>query len=569
MYILKNALRSIARAKGRSILIGIIVFVISLSSCLALSIREAADTAEETALSGLEITAQITMDRQAVMENFDTPQDRGAAMTDMQELSLEDLETYAQAESVKSFYYSASASMNGSSLEPVDTSGLSSSSSESTEDEGLSADASQGAGGQDGEMGAGRNMDGDAGAMPGGGRMGIQGDFTVTGYSSDEAMTDFISGSSSVTEGSMFTEGSDDYTCVISEELAAYNDLSVGDTITLSNPNQEEETYELTISGIYETTGSGSSAQNMMGGFSTAADSANQIYVSYGTLDSIAQASLESASETTDEETGMTSTTALQTMLSGTYTFADADDYYAFEEQARELGLSDDYTVSSGDLTSYEESLEPLQNLSKYAGYFLLVILLIGAVILVVLNIFNIRERKYEIGVLAAIGMKKWKISMQFLAELLCITFCALLIGSGIGAVSSVPLTNTLLAQQIESSSQTAQAQTERFGREMGGGAPADRPNQGGDASDQDGGSDRDGSSDPTDGDAPADVPDQGGGFFGTGMTEYIDSVSSAANLTVLGQLILIGLLLTAISALTAMIFILRYDPLRILSSRD
>ena len=42
MYIVRNALRSIARSKGRSILTGIIIFVIALASCLALSIREAA-----------------------------------------------------------------------------------------------------------------------------------------------------------------------------------------------------------------------------------------------------------------------------------------------------------------------------------------------------------------------------------------------------------------------------------------------------------------------------------------------------------------------------------------------
>ena len=49
--------------------------------------------------------------------------------------------------------------------------------------------------------------------------------------------------------------------------------------------------------------------------------------------------------------------------------------------------------------------------------------------------------------------MKKWKIAVQFLTESLCITFCALIIGAGIGAVSSVPVTNHLLAQQIESTS--------------------------------------------------------------------------------------------------------------------
>ena len=54
MYILKNALRNITRAKGRNILIGCIAFVIGLSACLALSIREAADRERESGLSGFE-----------------------------------------------------------------------------------------------------------------------------------------------------------------------------------------------------------------------------------------------------------------------------------------------------------------------------------------------------------------------------------------------------------------------------------------------------------------------------------------------------------------------------------
>ena len=62
----------------------------------------------------------------------------------------------------------------------------------------------------------------------------------------------------------MFAEGTADNTCVISSELASYNDLAVGDTITLSNPNQEDETYTLTIAGIYETESTSDSASSMM-----------------------------------------------------------------------------------------------------------------------------------------------------------------------------------------------------------------------------------------------------------------------------------------------------------------
>lgn len=83
----------------------------------------------------------------------------------------------------------------------------------------------------------------------------------------------------------------------------------------------------------------------------------------------------------------------------------------------------------------------PLQNLSKFAAWFLLVVLLIGGVILIVFHIFNIRERKYEIGVLTAIGMRKSRVALQFLTELFVVTFAFLLLGTAIGGAASVPVT--------------------------------------------------------------------------------------------------------------------------------
>ena len=380
--------------------------------------------------------------------------------------------------------------------------------------------------------------------------MGTQGDFTITGYSSDSAMKDFVDGSSSITEGEMFAEGTADNTCVISSELASYNDLAVGDTITLSNPNQEDETYTLTIAGIYETESTSDSASSMMGGFMAGADSSNQIYVSYQTLETILTQSEENATTTTDSTTGETTTTALRSMLNGTYAFDSMSDYEKFQDEVKEMGLSDDYTVSSSDLTSYEESLEPLQHLSEYAGYFLMVILAIGAVILIVLHIFAIRERKYEIGVLAAIGMKKWKIAVQFLTESLCITFCALIIGAGIGAVSSVPVTNHLLAQQIESSSSFGQEQW--FGRETGAQGSTEAPEQPGGSKEK--------------AEAP-EVSNAGGPGFAQ-AANYVSSISSATDMQVILEMMGIGILLTLISGCTALIFIMRYDPLKILSNR-
>jgi len=350
----------------------------------------------------------------------------------------------------------------------------------------------------------------------------------------------------------MFEEGTSDYVCVISEELAIFNGLAVGDTIVITNPSLETETYTLTVSGIYTSSETNNFSNAMFG---KGQDPANQIYMSANTLQAILDAS-EAASTTVTDDNGRESESKITGTLSATYSFADADAYYAFENEVRALGLDESYTVSSTDITAFENSMTPLNTLSTMAGWFLLVILIIGGIILVVLNIFNVRERKYEVGVLTAMGMKKWKVAAQFMCEILVVTMLAVVIGAGIGAVSSVPVTNALLEGQVQSQSNQQNQMEQSFGRpgNMGGGM------MGGDM--------------PSD--IPSDVPsDIGGGknnrfenMFG-GAADYITEVNSAMNLTVVLQMIGVGLLLTLIASAASVLFIMRYDPLKILANRD
>ena len=201
-------------------------------------------------------------------------------------------------------------------------------------------------------------------------------------------MTDFIDGSISITDGTVFEESTSDSQCIISEELAQYNNLAVGDSFEISNPNNEEETYALTVTGIYsDSSANESSFGGMMG--MTASDPANKIYMSSTALQNILDASASASTTVTDSDTGMEYETAVTGTLNATYVLADADAYERFETEVRELGLDESYTISSPDLTAYENSLTPLNTLSTMAGYFLIVILAIGAIILIVLNIFN------------------------------------------------------------------------------------------------------------------------------------------------------------------------------------
>lgn len=546
MYIIKNAFRCIGRSKGRNILIGIICLVIAVSACIGLSIRQASENARKSTLEGMTITASISYDRGSMMQQmggmgqgggfggFDKNQFAdimGGAST----LTLAEYQTYAQASTVQDFYYILTAYFNGSeNFSPV---------TEETEDT------------EDTEQDIPGNFPG--GMM--GGMMGgfSTGDFTIVGYSSDSAMTDFIDGIASITEGgTMFEEGTTDYTCVISEELSIYNDLTVGDTILITNPSLETETYTLTISGIYTSSATNDFSMSMFG---AGEDPANKIYMSAQALQTILDASEAASTTITDENTGREEESAVTGTLSATYVFADPEAYYAFEEEVRTLGLSESYTVSSTDITAFENSLTPLDTLSTMAGWFLLVILIIGGVILVVLNIFNVRERKYEVGVLTAMGMKKWKVATQFICEILIVTMLAVIIGAGIGGVCSVPVTNALLENQV-ASQQSQQTQIENnFGRPGNMDGMGDFENMGGNM---------------------PNMPDNRPNDMGSGKdnpftsmidnaSNYITQVDNAMNLTVVMQMLGVGLLLTLVASAASVLFIMRYDPLKILANRD
>lgn len=546
MYIIRNALKCIGRSKGRNILIGVIVLVIAVSACLGLSIRQAAESAKADTLEGMSVTATISYDRQSMMSGMkggrggnaqsgEKPQggfDRESFAEMMglnSSLTLEEYEKYAAAESVKGFYYTLTASFNGDdSLRPVsnDSESDSNTDTEDSSTEDFSVFPS----------------------MPGGGRggfgdrmMGVQSDFSVVGYSDESAMTAFVEGTATITDGAVFTEGTTEAQCIISQELAIYNDITVGDSITLVNPNDEGQIYTFTVTGIYSDTAANESSFSMMGATST--DPANQIYTSYAALQAVVDFSAASSETLTDEDTGREYSTEISGMLNATYVFADVAAYEAFEQEVRTLGLDESYTVSSSDLQAYENSLVPLETLSTMAGYFLIVILVIGAIILIVLNIFNVRERKYEIGVLTAMGMKKGKVALQFLTESFVVTLAAVIIGVGIGGVTALPVTNALLENQIASQDTRAERVEGNFGRGPGS-AMGEMPQM------------------------PSGGRGGIGEFFG-GAVDYVSEINSAMNFTVVLQMLGIAVLLTAVAGAVSMLFVMRYDPLRILANRD
>jgi putative ABC transport system permease protein len=331
-------------------------------------------------------------------------------------------------------------------------------------------------------------------------------------------MTQFINSTYKITKGEIFSIDSNNNSCVISTELAEENKLDVGSTFTLNNPNNESETYTFTVTGIYED----SSAN---GEFSMFSGSANQILTSYNSLNNIVTKSNESDS------------TKLNVQTNGTFNLTSSNVIDKFTSELKTKGLSEYYTVST-NLESFNQSIAPLKNLSSFATTMLIIVLLIGGAILVVLNMLNIRERKYEIGVLRAIGMKKRMVLSQFVIELLMVTGISIILGTIIGSVSSVPIANNMLKSEITAQQTESTKVSENFGRGQDFGGPGTA---------------------------------RGGMMQALGNNSnvtYVDKINAVVDVNIILQLALIGIALTVVSSSISMIFISRYTPLKILSNR-
>ncbi len=495
MYILKNAFKSITRNKSRNILIGIVILVISITCTVSLAISNSADKLIESYKDANLIEASISFNRENMMGGFRENKDKDELVENfngIEPLTVEEIEKYGDSSYVTNYYYTVSTSLNGEDLEKASS------------DMELERAPSR--------------EDSEDDNKP------VTGDFTITGYSTYNAMSDFISGNYKITEGEVDSEFSG-YNCIINEELATLNDISVGDTITLVNPNDESEIYEFTVTGIY-TEDTSDEDSNEMSLFS---NSANTIITNSSVL----------LDMTTDNED-------LTYNINPTFILTGEDVIEDFTEEVESIGLDENYQVTT-NLDQIENSTSSISNVKTFATTFLIITFIIGAIILFVINQINLRERRYEIGVLRTIGMKKTKVCLQFMTETLMIAIISLALGALIGSFISTPVANKLLENEIESSTNTRNEIRENFG-----GGPSDENNSG---------------------EVEAPKGDRGGDFTNNFSNvvniEAFGDFEATVSIKVLLELLGLGILLTIISSSSALIAINRFSPLTILKERS
>lgn len=519
MYILKNSLVSIIRNKGRNILIGIIIAVIAASSTVTLAIRNTANRLVKNYEESHDIIANISFDRKQISENFkggeDAKKENIEAFNNIEAFTIDDVKNYGNSEYLKGFYYMYATSLNSDSL----TKATDSFEYEVEDRKTTTTSSSKTTGGN---FGGGRGPGGEFGA---GERhttinnnittiitkskevfqssRNLTGDFEIDGYSSYDAMTDFVNGTYKITEGEMITDF-DSYECVISSELATLNEITVGSKITFKNPTNTEKTYEFTVTGIYTDNSNTDDTKNMY------SPSANKIITGSGVINLLVQ----------DDST-------LTTNITPSFIIQSKDAIDSFIEEVKQKGLNEYYTIST-NLEELKNATKSIENVKTFATTFLIITLIISSIVLFVINMINIRERKYEIGVFRTIGVSKFKLTMQFVLELLTVSIIMLMIGGACGSYLSKPIGNILLQNEIEDTKNQEQEVSNNFGK------------------------------------GPMDIR-----FNGNKQVEEISTIDAVVDINVVIELLGIGILLTLISSLASMISIVKFSPLTILKERS
>lgn len=410
MYILKNALQNLVRNRGRNLMIGAIIFVLIVSVVTALMINNTADGVISDYKTRFGSEVNITPNMQRVQQEA---QANGAMSIRNPQISPADLLSFSDSSYLKSTVFTATAKGNSEQLVPID--------------------ADKGAGG--GPSLTSMTETGDIITE----RPGRQYYHKI--MANDYA--DFDKGLRKLTDGSRYPEH--DNECLISEALLESSGLSIGDVITVTSslevsgasPESAEYTdidWQMTIVGTYTDITDAYPSGVMETAY---ANRRNEILTTFETL----------SGKIISGKAGIE--------VDAVYTLKSPDLLEAFTAEVKAKGLSDVFDVTT-DSANYNKVIAPVEGLKSISVTFVIIVLVFGAIILALLSSIAIRERKYEIGVLRAMGMKKLKVLAGLWCETLTITAVCLMLGLAVGSLVAQPITNMMLEQQVAAAEEAA-----------------------------------------------------------------------------------------------------------------
>lgn len=410
MNFFKRAWLNIWAKKGRSILLILVSSAILMFVLAGLLIRSAAVKATEAAKNDAGATMTLSANRQAAFKKMSQSSKRSSKTRPKLTLTpvkLSDATKIAKLSNIKNYNVTSSTSANAKSYDTVSTT-----------------------------TGMGGNSGG-----PGGMKSATSsGDTQIDGVTATSLTTTFSDSQSKITKGRGIT-ASDKNTnnVVIEKELASQNNLTVGDTMTFKETSGDKDTVKVKIVGIYKASSTSSASAGPM-----STDPSNAIYASYTLANTIKGSKYAGTAD------------------SVTFNVTNPAKVSATKKAGNKL-ISSKYSLSTDD-ASYQSVKASMDNVEGFANKIVWLVAIAGTIILALIVILMIRERRFEIGVLLSLGEARWKIVAQFFTEMLMVIVVAIAIAGAGGK-----FVGNQLGSQLVSQSTTTQTTTTNTSGQPGG----------------------------------------------------------------------------------------------------
>lgn len=278
----------------------------------------------------------------------------------------------------------------------------------------------------------------------------VSGDFTLQGV---RMMTE--EDGSIVSGRAINSDDAGKNVVVIEETLAEKNDIKVSDKIKIKDVN-DEKSKEVEVVGIYKS----SSELNDNAMRNNAMNPYNKIYSSYTFVNTIKGAD---SGDIDRSEFYVNDPVNVDSVL----------------ENAKKLDIDFDTFKLDANNGEYEKMMGPIENVGSFANSTVVIVSIAGAIILGLIIMLWIKDRKNEIGILLSLGESKFKIISQFAVEVLIILVLSLGVAGIIGNAVSSKLGEVLVQKEISSLSENNKTNDYMMGPNgMGGDFKGDRNNQ-------------------------------------------------------------------------------------------
>ncbi|MCX4232457.1 ABC transporter permease [Streptomyces ortus] len=244
----------------------------------------------------------------------------------------------------------------------------------------------------------------------------------LTGVRESEMLLDFATGRTTVTSGRAITAADADRAVVMVEvRTAEKNGLGPGDRITLTSPDgRTEKSFE--VIGVFEDP-----ARTPDPWMPPADLPANRMYAPIGALRGLGPG---------------------EQLTEAVYKLRSPEQARALRTEAEHLlGAGKGFRFDVND-KAYRDQVQPLRRVAAFANAVVWLIAVAGAVVLGLIVMLTIRERRDELGMLFALGEKKWKLVGQHTVEVVALAVPALVLAATAAGLLGGQLDDRLLDRQ-------------------------------------------------------------------------------------------------------------------------